>query len=57
MLLYKKARDISRHNKKKRHGKSLKASYSNENSSLLTSGNVKKNREIMHSEFFGKNLI
>jgi hypothetical protein len=57
MLLYKKARDISRHNREKRDGKALKASCSNENSSLLTTGNVKKIREIANSEFFGKSLI
>jgi hypothetical protein len=56
MLLYKKVSDISRHNRGKCHGMVLKASCRNENSSLITSENVKKIREIMNSEFFGKSL-
>ena len=56
MLLYKKVSDISRHNRGKSQGMVLKASSRNENSSLLTSENVKKIREIMNSEFFGKSL-
>ena len=56
MLLYKKVSDISRHNRGKSQGMALKASCRNENSSLLTSENVKKIREIMNSEFFWKSL-